>query len=305
MNFFRKFALTFFICFSTTLLMAQQSTFDWQGHRGARGLMPENSIPAFKKALDLGMTTLELDVVISQDKKVVVSHDPFFSAAICLDEKGKEIKESAEKDYNIYTYTFEQIQGFDCGSKGNSRFPQQQKLKVSKPLLSEVFEEMELYRKGKNLPVFNYNIEIKSSPEGDNTYHPAPGEFSDIVYEVIKKGISLERVTLQSFDFRVLQYWHQKYPEVKLAALVENTQSVEANLKQLGFTPQIYSPYYKLLLNKEQVKNIQRKGIQVIPWTVNDIETMKKLQKWGVNGIITDYPDKVKGVEDDLKTSKK
>jgi glycerophosphoryl diester phosphodiesterase len=280
----------------TTLTMAQQATFDWQGHRGARGLMPENSIPAFKKALDLGMTTLELDVVISQDKKVVVSHEPFFSADICLDAKGKEITKADEKKYNIYTYTYELIKSFDCGSKGNSRFPEQQKMKVHKPLLSDVFKEMEQYRKQKNLPRFNYNIEIKSAPEGDNTYHPAPAEFSDIVYNLIKQHVPLERITLQSFDFRVLQYWHQKYPEVKLAALVANTKSTDENIQNLGFTPHIYSPYYEMLLNQEEVKRIQSKGIQVIPWTVNDAATMKKLQSWGVDGIITDYPDRAKGL---------
>jgi glycerophosphoryl diester phosphodiesterase len=282
------------ILFSVSLTMAQQHTFDWQGHRGARGLMPENSLPAFKKALDLGMTTLELDVVISKDKQVVVSHEPYFSADICLDAKGGEIKKAEEKTYNIYSYTYEQIKGFDCGSKGNSRFPEQQKMKVSKPLLSEVFKAMEQYRQEKNLPLFNYNIEIKSSPEGYNTYHPAPGEFSDLVYAIIKEFIPLERVNLQSFDFRILQYWHQKYPPVKLSALVANTKSFDENMQNLGFTPQIYSPYYEMVFNQEEVKKIQRKGIQVIPWTVNDVATMKKLQSWGVDGIITDYPDRTK-----------
>jgi glycerophosphoryl diester phosphodiesterase len=212
--------------------MAQ--TFDWQGHRGARGLMPENSIPAFKKALDLGVTTLELDVVVSKDKQIVVSHDPFFAADICLQPDGKEINKKEEKTYNLFTYTYNQIKEFDCGSKGNVRFPEQQKMKVCKPLLSEVFIAMEQYQKDKNLPAFAYNIEIKSSVDGDNIYHPAPEEFSDLVYQVIKSNIPLDRIIVQSFDFRALQYWHQKYPEVKLAALVENMKSLDINLKNLG-----------------------------------------------------------------------
>lgn len=274
--------------------MAQQ--FDWQGHRGCRGLMPENSIPAFKKALDLGVTTLELDVVISKDKQVVVSHEPFFSAGICLDANGQEIPKADEKKYNIYQYTYEQIKSFDCGSKGNKSFPEQQKVKVHKPLLSEVFTEMEKYRKEKNLPQFSYNIEIKSEPEGDSVFHPAPAQFSDLVYKVIEKHTSWERITLQSFDFRVLQYWHQKYPKVKLAALVANTKSLESNLKDLGFTPQIYSPYFMMLLSKESVEKIHKAGMLVIPWTVNEEGTMKKLKTWGVDGIITDYPDRAKGL---------
>lgn len=287
----------YFLVLSTlsyTQTMAQ--TFDWQGHRGCRGLMPENSIPAFKKALDLGVTTLELDVVISKDSQVVVSHEPFFSADICLDAAGKEISKKEEKKYNIYQYTYEQIKGFDCGSKGNLRFPRQQKTGVYKPLLSEVFTEMEKYRKEKNLPAFAYNIEIKSLPQTDAVFHPAPQEFSDLVYGVIHKHANLERVTLQSFDFRVLQYWHQQYPQVKLAALVENKKPLEENLQNLGFTPQIYSPYFKLLTGKEEVDKIRNKGMLLIPWTVNDEASMRKLKAWGVDGIITDYPDRAKGL---------
>lgn len=185
---------------------AKAQTFDWQGHRGARGLLPENSIPAFKKALDLGVKTLELDVVISKDKQVVVSHDPFFSSGICLQANGKEINEKEEKQFNIYQYPYDQIKDFDCGSKGNARFPEQQKMKVAKPLLSDVFTEMEKYRQERNLPVFSYNIEIKSSPDGDNIFHPAVKEFSDLVQAVIKQHLPAERITLQSFDFRVLKY---------------------------------------------------------------------------------------------------
>lgn len=271
-------------------------TFDWQGHRGARGLMPENSIPAFKKALDMGVTTLEMDVVISQDKQVVVSHEPFFSASICLDEQGNEIPKSREKQLNIYQYPYDTIRAFDCGLKGNKDFPQQQKLKTHKPLLREVIREVETYRQQQQLPPVAFNIEIKSSPEGDNVFHPAPEAFSDLVYQVIKDALPAERVIIQSFDFRALRYWHENHPEYRLAALVGNPKSVETNLSELGFTPQIYSPYYKLILNRTTVATIKAKGMQLIPWTVNEPDDMKKLKSWGVDGIITDYPDRIKGL---------
>jgi glycerophosphoryl diester phosphodiesterase len=274
-------------------MKANAQTFDWQGHRGARGLLPENSIPAFKKALDLGVGTIELDVVISKDKQVVVSHEPFFSSSICLQPNGEEISKNEEKQYNIYQYTYSQIKDFDCGSKGNARFPEQQKMKVAKPLLSEVFTILEKYGQEKNLPVFSYNIEIKCSPDGDNLYHPGVQEFSDLVEDVIRQHLPADRIILQSFDFRVLQYWHKKYPQYKLAALVENTKPVEVNLKELGFTPQIYSPYYKLLISKEQIGRIKNKGMAVIPWTVNATEDMRRLKSWGVDGIITDYPNRI------------
>jgi glycerophosphoryl diester phosphodiesterase len=274
-------------------MLAQQKSLDWQGHRGCRGLLPENSIPAFKKALDLGVTTLELDVVISKDKQVVVSHDPFFSSEFCLDTAGKSIDSAQEKQHNLYQYTYEQIKAFDCGSKPHLRFPEQQKMKVYKPLLSEVFTEMEKYRKEKKLPLFSYNIEIKSEPAGDNVYQPGVAEFSQLVYTVIKDHIFTERIILQSFDFRVLRYWKEHYPDFHLAALVENTRSVEKNLADLGFTPQIYSPYYELLTHRV-VEKIHQSGMRLIPWTVNTVAEMKKLKAWGVDGIITDYPNRIK-----------
>jgi glycerophosphoryl diester phosphodiesterase len=113
---------------------------------------------------------------------------------------------------------------------------------------------------------------------------------------VISEQLPHQRYTLQSFDFRVLKYWHLKYPQVKLVALVENIRSVENNLAELGFTPAVYSPYYKLITGKEGVDKIHRMGMKVIPWTVNDAADMKRLKAWGVDGIITDYPDRIKGI---------
>ena len=101
--------------------------FDIQGHRGARGLEPENTIPAFILALDSGVTTLELDVVITKDKQVVVSHEPWISSSICLDTAGNAIPEKDEKKLNIYQMTYDQVAKYDCGSKGNDKFPQQEK----------------------------------------------------------------------------------------------------------------------------------------------------------------------------------
>jgi glycerophosphoryl diester phosphodiesterase len=289
----KKFSRLLFLVLFSTAAMAQ--SFDLQGHRGARGLVPENSIPAFKRALDLGVNTLELDVVISRDGLVVVSHDPYFSPDICLDPDGRQVPPKDAQKNNIYQFSYEQIRQFDCGSKGNARFPEQEKMPVYKPLLSEVFEQMELYRRENNLPEFSYNIEIKSSPAGDNVFHPAPDQFSDLVYQLIRQHISPERIILQSFDFRVLRYWHDNYPEVPLAALVENTKSAGQNLQDLGFTPQIYSPYYKLL-SRKTLQQLQQQGIRVIPWTVNRPADMKRLKSWGVNGLITDYPDRAKSV---------
>lgn len=265
--------------------------FDLQGHRGARGLRPENTIPAFLLALDSGVTTLELDVAVTRDKQIVVTHEPWMSSEICLRPDGSVIRDRDEKKLNIYEMSYEQVKAFDCGSKGNERFPEQLKLKIAKPLLREVIAAVEDHIKSNTQYEVDYNIEIKSTEEGDKKFHPTPEEFSDLVYSLLEQYLPMERVVIQSFDFRVLKYWHAKYPQVRLAALVENTRSIDANLDDLGFKPSIYSPYFELL-SADKVKYLQRKKIRVIPWTVNEAKDMRRIKDMGVDGFITDYPDR-------------
>lgn len=275
--------------------------FDVQGHRGARGLKPENTIPAFLTALDYGVTTLELDVVITKDKKVLVSHEPWMFSGICLTPDGNTISEKDEKRYNIYELTYEEVKKFDCGSIGNARFPEQEKMKISKPLLSDVIVAAETHIKSYTRYEVDYNIEIKSEKELYGKFQPHPEEFSDLVFNLIDQYLPLDRVVIQSFDFKVLQYFHEKYPQVRLAALVENEKSAEANLKELGFIPSIYSPYFKLLDNNT-VKELKTKVVssdekkprkmRVIPWTVNEEKDMLALKGMGVDGFITDYPNR-------------
>lgn len=274
--------------------------FDVQGHRGFRGLMPENTIPAFIMALDTGVTTLEMDLAVTQDNKLVVSHEPWMSAVICLTPKGEAIAEKDAMRYNIYEMTYDEVKAWDCGSKGNPRFPEQQKMNVSKPLLRDVIVAVENHIKNETRYEVDYNIEIKSLPEGDGKFHPTPAQFSDLVYELIDQYLPWNRVVIQSFDFRVLQYWHEKYPEVRLAALVENTKPVNDNLKALGFRPAIYSPYYELL-TKNDIVFLKGLGIKCIPWTVNEPEAMQRLKAWKADGIITDYPDRARALGYTLK----
>jgi glycerophosphoryl diester phosphodiesterase len=278
--------------------------FDIQGHRGARGLLPENTIPAFQRALDLGVTTIELDVVITKDNQVIVSHEPWMSSSICTAPDGKEIGEKEEKKFNIYKLTYDEVKQFDCGTKINEKFPQQEKISISKPLLSDVIIAVEEYIRNYSLYEVDYNIEIKSSPDGDKKFHPGVEEFSDLVYELLDQYLPLERVVIQSFDFRVLKYWHKKYPEIRLAALVENLKSIDSNLKALGFKPSVYSPYYKLL-NKEKVNYLHKLKIRVIPWTVNEETEMLAFKGMGVDGFITDYPDRARKYKMTLNIQRK
>jgi glycerophosphoryl diester phosphodiesterase len=266
-----------------------QSSYDLQGHRGARGLMPENSIPGMIKALDLGVNTLELDVVITKDGEVVVSHEPWMNPVICTLPNRDLILENGE-NLNLYKMTYAEIKQFDCGSKSHPSFPEQANFHVSKPLLKDLIGTIEKYVRTHSLPLPNYNIEIKSSREGEELFHPSPNDFSDIVYQLLEQTIDWDRVNIQSFDFRVLKYFHQTYPEVKLAVLVDKPENFENHLEDLGFIPQIYSPYFTTL-DASIVKKIQSKGMKVIPWTVNAKSDMQRLLKMKVDGIITDYPN--------------
>ena len=135
--------------------------FDWQGHRGARGLLPENTIPAFLKALEYPIQTLELDVAISKDGKVVISHEPWMSPTICFRSDGDGIPEEEEQAYKIYGLDYESIAQFNCGKK-HEGFPEQQSVAVAKPLLSAMIDSVERYCETNNRSKPFYNIEIKS-----------------------------------------------------------------------------------------------------------------------------------------------
>lgn len=288
----KQFLLLILIMTNMSLEMKGQSRIEIQGHRGARGLYPENTLPAFEAAQRMGVDVLELDLVITADQQVVVSHDQWLSATICMDTTGNIINRNEEKQWNIYHMTYEEVSKANCGIKPHAVFPQQKKMNAYKPLLSEVFEQTERLIANEGQKRVKYNIEIKSLPELEGEYHPSPAVFSDLVFEVIKKsGIDQTLISIQSFDFRVLQYWHRTYPQMQLVALVENRKSVQQNLENLGFRPDVYSPYFKLL-NGEIVALLQKEGIRVIPWTVNDAEDMRQIASMGVDGIITDYPDR-------------
>jgi len=266
--------------------------FDIQGHRGCRGLMPENSIAGFIKALEIGITTLEMDVVISKDKKVLLSHEPFLSHEICFGSKSEKITTDNEWSFNLYEMTYDEIKQCDCGSKPHPRFPEQQKIKAYKPLLSEVIDSVESHMENLGLPAVYYNIETKTTPAGDNIFHPEPEEFVGLLLEIIrKKGIE-KRTIIQSFDPRTLKVARKKYPEIKLALLIENKEHSKKNLKRLGFIPEIYSPDYALV-DSTLIEFCQQNNMLLVPWTVNEKKEMKRLIDMGVDGIITDYPDRL------------
>ena len=268
------------------------TNFDYQGHRGSRGLMPENTIPAMLKAIDLGVTTLEMDVVFTKDNVAILSHEPFFSHEISTNPDGKIVDAAEEKSLNIYKMTFAQTQKYDVGTKQHTRFTKQQNRNVAKPSLSTLIDSVENYTSATNKAKIFYNIETKTKPETDKRYHPAPASFVDMLIKVIQQKKIEDRVTIQSFDRRTLQFLHKKYPAIKTALLIEATDknSFRKQLKDLGFYPTIYSPEQSLV-NPNLITECHKRNIQIIPWTVNDKKEIVKFKKMGVDGIISDYPD--------------
>lgn len=262
------------------------------GHRGCRGLLPENTVPAFLKAAELGVDWVELDVVISADSQVVVSHEPWMHHRICLDAQGAAIDSAVERGLNLYRMTVAEIQRFDCGSLDHPDFPSQDRRRVHKPTLREVVEALDeaALMGGSGSPGFN--IEIKSDPALYGTHQPRPAEFAQRVLSAIDSLGLGERVIIQSFDPAVLMAMHGLAAEMPMALLVENTDGVDANLQRLSFKPAIYSPHFSMA-DAQLLRDLRGRGIALNVWTVNEPADIQRMIALGVDGIISDYPDRV------------
>ncbi len=265
---------------------------DKQGHRGCRGLMPENTIPAMLKAISLGVTTLEMDICFTSDQQAILSHEPFFNHEISTKPDGTPVSATEERSLNIYNMTYEEVRTYDVGSRPHPRFPRQTRLKAVKPLLEDVIDSAKQYAATNKYPAPFYNIETKTTPETDNIYHPAPGVFTDQLIKVLQQKNILTRVIIQSFDIRTLQYLHKNYPSVKTALLIEKTEnvSIKDKITKLGFIPSVISPEYTLV-DQAIIDYCHRQNMKIIPWTVNEASDVRALLQMKVDGIITDYPD--------------
>jgi glycerophosphoryl diester phosphodiesterase len=263
------------------------SDLDIQGHRGCRGLFPENTIAGFLEACKLGVSTLEMDVVISADGSVIISHEAFFNHEISTSPFQVPITQENEKEFNIYLMTTPTVKSFDVGLKVHPRFPDQKKIEAYKPTLSEVVKAV---KEAGYEP--NYNIEIKRSPEGDGIFHPSALSFtSRVVEEIMALGIA-DKTTVQSFDHECVNLVKVADSNMRTVILVEDENSLEWHLNKLEHVPYAFSPNFKLV-DTELIKKCRDKGLKIIPWTVNEVADMKKLLELGVDGIITDYPDRL------------
>lgn len=275
-----------------------RKTIDLQGHRGARGLKPENTWPSFEEAIKYKMVTLELDTVLTKDKRVVIHHDSDTNPIICQNANGTEIKKTS-----LYDLTLAELQSYDCGSKKNPNFPKQIPVPGTKLLSLEEFFEKVILAEKKSKEVYEFNIETKF-PDDGSAPDSLVKEHTEKLIQIIEKYKVVERSTIQSFDLRTLNFSKSKNAKIKTSALFVPTY-FQGFLMTIGFgngyretilsaakdkQADIISPYF-LYVTPKFVKESHDKGMLVIPWTVNTEKEMKRLVSCGVDGIISDYPD--------------
>lgn len=273
---------------------AEFPAFDTESHRGGRGVMPENTIPAMLYSLSLDkITTLEMDVKVTADGKLVLSHDDYLNPWFTQKPNGEELKDEEKENYTIMQMNYNELKQFDVGSKIHHLFPNQRKMNVSIPLLEDVIDSVQHFIKKNDRAQVFYNIETKSSLEGDHKYNPVPEEFVKRLMEVVeKKGITSYTI-VQSADVRTLRVLNKEYPHVRTSYLVGARRkdfTVEEDLKELGFKPDIYSPNFKYF-TQDEVEKCHKMGMKVVVWTPNTKKEIEELKEMGVDGIITDYPE--------------
>lgn len=271
--------------------------FSAETHRGGRGVMPENTIPAMLYSLSLDyVTTLEMDIHVTADNQLAVTHDAYLNPLFILKPDGTEIDESEKNDYAVFQMTYDEIKEFDVGSKVHPNYPGQKKMKVSMPLLGDVIDAVQAYIKEHGRAQVFYNIETKSSEAKDGVLNAVPEDFVKLLMDVIeKKGIAPYTV-IQSFDPRTLRILNEEYPHIITSYLVGPSRGkkfeidIEKHIEELGFVPDILSPHFKYV-TAENLKECHDRGVKVIVYTPNTREEVDELKAMGVDGIITDYPE--------------
>ena len=301
--------LRLFLILATLAVAGCAQTFDLQGHRGARGLMPENTLAAFEHALQIGVSTLELDIAITADGTPVISHDPALTPAITRDASGQWIKNRGPL---IKSLTLAELHRFDVGrsdpqSAYGRQFPRQQPRDGQRiPTLASLFQLVNELGADR----VRFDIETKIFPNApDETL--APEAFVDRLLPVIRQFGMTRRVMIQSFDWRTLRLVQQLEPTIETVYLSAQTPNADT-LRDGSWTAgmlradhasvahmvkasggRTWAPLFTNV-DEAAIKTAHTIGIKVVPWTVNESTDMDRLIAWGVDGIISDYPDRVR-----------
>jgi glycerophosphoryl diester phosphodiesterase len=242
------------------------------GHRGARARRPENTIPAFEYAIQEGVDALEMDMAVTKDNVLVISHDPILEAPVCNGPKPTAV---------IHELTLAEVRQWDCGAVRNTLFANQKPVPGTRmPTLDDVFR---LAGRG----TFDYNIETKSFPDKPQLT-PPPEEFSRMVLAKIREYKIGKRIILQSFDFRTLVAMKKLAPEIRLSALTETDQRDFPAIAREA-QADIISPNFRLV-TPAKVEAAHEAGLQVVPWTVNTPDDWDRMIQAKVDAIISDDP---------------
>ncbi len=252
------------------------------GHRGCRGILPENTLESFNKALEYNIDGIEWDVVVNKDKQLVISHEEYIDKSYCLDSNGNAI--TNEKSHAIYRMNQNQIEAYDCGTKDYPKFPEQKHFKAHKPLVQEAFNKIDF--KGKIIL-----FEIKSEEKLYGKEQPFPDEYVNLILEEVKDFKDKKQIVFMSFDPKILNILNEKAPEFRLVYLHEGIGITSSKmLTHLNFKPYSLGIYSKFISKKTVIK-AHEKNIKIFAWTVNKEKEFNRLVETKLDGIITDFPN--------------
>ncbi len=269
--------------FAALSASAQPASLEIHGHRGAMAAFPQNTLPAFRHAIEVGADFVELDLAVTADDQVVIVHDLTVNPEVCLGPDGEPLKEEVP----VRSMTLAELKKLDCGSLPSSKFPSAATVPGTRiPTLAELFELCA----GTELPGggrIRFNIELKGVPARTDLT-PSPERFIELLLQVLQRHGMERRVIVQSFDHRYLRELRRQAPSIPISLLIQNTLpdlvAMAAVLRAEVVAPD------KEWITQEDVKALHTAGVRVVPWTVNDEADWKRLTSIGVDGIITDDP---------------
>ena len=276
--------------------MAQQRKYvvDVQAHRGGMGLFPEESLEAMLNAVDLGVNTLEMDLCVTQDKKVILSHDKYFSHRFTTRPDGTPVMEGEPREY-FWHMPYDSVARYDVGLRQNPDMPEQKTVATPKRLLADVVAAVEAYTKARGLSPMHYNIEIKCDPDQaggiEGRDWPEYHEVLDICIAALDALNLGDRLIIQTFDTRSLNYINERYPGHRLSYLIGGgSGTYEQIMSRLNFTPEWFSPAWTIM-DQSMVDRAHADGMKIVTWTVDEKEQMRRVIDMGVEAVISNYPN--------------
>ncbi len=276
---YKTFSIGFFVVLFSNFM--SQNNVEYFGHRGCRGLYPENTLIGFNKAIALGVDGIEWDVVVNKDNQLIISHEPYIDSTYCTKKDGSKVN---TKESNIYKMSYDDLKMYDCGTKKNKNFPNQKNIAATKPTFKEAEKEL-IEFKGKIL------FEIKSKSSHYGSYQPYPKEYAKIIFTETENSPLINQMIFMSFDPTILNELKKLLPKSHYILLGYNPLiSYTKLISYLNFKPFAVGLNYTISTSKT-IESAHKDNIKVYAWTVNDREKAKQLIEKGIDGIITDYPN--------------